>query len=400
MPNGARKGRVPILFPVLMLLVAGAAPRPTPTARRSPAAGKVAPSPTRAPTARPTPIPPERERQTRKGGPPTERVARFTNPNVTFTRLQRVEEADLDRDGIFESLVEGIGTVRTIPVGVPTLGLVSESRLPFESQLLTVLSRRGEAWTVLFLGHLPLRCGQADDLARCDQLLAFRTIRFRYDDRPQVVIQIQHAGEAGLHETHAYRNGGKGLETTFSAVLPRDSVSVSVDPSSIQRRVAVDTFVNRDLPSRYRSFTLSSAFIFGERRFRVQSETVEEEWSERGDLELTYWGLVHQPSFSGDVERLRSNHRRGGPEPAPVPDPAELVRRRYPDATDVRIGSKQRGLATLYFRRPGCLARAVLYQPLREWEGERAAWEMAVIRGRRETPYECLDEPPLSSREP
>lgn len=401
MKLGAPKGRVPIVLSVLLLLgAAGAAPRGTPTAPpRTPApAARRAASPT--PTARPTPVPPQRVAQTRKGGPPAQRVARYANSHVTFTRLQRVEEVDLDRDGSFEALVEAIGTVRGLPSGAPTLGLVSASRLPFESQLLTVLERRGAEWRVLFLGHLPLRCGQADDLARCDQLIAFRSVRFRFDDRPQVVLQIQHAGEAGLHETITYRHSGKALEPTFSAILPRDSVEVAVDPAGIRRRLAVDTFVNRELPARYRSFTLATSFIFGDRRFRVHSETVEEEWSERGDLELTYWGLVHQPSFASDLEKLRDRGRRGAADPGPPPDPAEIVRRRYPDASDVRVGARQPGLALVYFRRPGCLARAVLYQPLREWEGERTAWEMAVIRSRRETPYECLDEPPVSSREP
>jgi hypothetical protein len=396
MTKGARQGRVPIVLSVF-LLVAGSAAAPRPTATppaRSAAPRPAAPRPTPSPTVRPTPVPPQRERATRKGGPPTQRVARFSNPNVTFTRLQRVEEIDLDRDGTFESLVEGIGTVRSVPVSAPTLGLLSASRLPFESQLLTVFGRQGADWGVLFLGHLPLRCGQADELARCDQLLAFHSVRFRFDDRPQVLIDIQHAGENGLHETHTYRHNGSSLEETFNATLPRDSVEVSADPVGIQRRLAVDTFVNRDLPPRYRSFTLATSFIFGDRRFRVHSETVEPEWSESGDLELTYWGLVHQPSFAADVEKLRERTRRGGAE-APASDPGEVVRKRYPDASDIRISSKQRGLALVYFRRPGCLARAVLYQPLREWEGERSAWEMAVIRSRRETPYECLDEPPV-----
>lgn len=395
MSPGARQGRGPIVLFVLPLLAAvGAAPRVTPAARPGPTAAatrRVTP----APMPRPTPVPPQRVAQTRKGGPPTQRVARFVNPSVTFTRLQRVEEVDLDRDGVFEALVEAIGSVRSVPPGAPTLGLVSASRLPFESQLLTVLGRRGADWAVLFLGHLPLRCGQADDLARCDQLVGFRSVRFRFDDRPQVVVQIQHAGEGGTHETITYRHNGSALEPTFTAALPRDAVEVAVDPTGIRRRVAVDTFVNRELPARYRSFTLASSFIFGERRFRVHSETVEEEWSDRGDLELTYWGLVHQPSFAADLEKLRERSRRGGSDPAPPPDPGEIVRRRYPDASDIRVGAKQRGLALGYFRRPGCLARAVLYQPLREWEGERTPWEMAVIRSRREMPYECLEEPPV-----
>ncbi|MFN2387157.1 MAG: hypothetical protein ABR576_12895 [Thermoanaerobaculia bacterium] len=391
---------MPLALSVSLLLAGlAAAPRATPSPRSGPAAGaRRAASPT--PTARPTPVPPPRERAVRKGGPPTQRVARFANRHVTFTRLQRVEEIDLDRDGTFESIVEGIGTVRSIPPGAPTLGLVSASRLPFESQLLTVLDPRGNDWAVLFLGHLPLRCGQADDLARCDQLVAYRSVRFRFDDRPQVLVQILHAGEGGLHETHTYRSNGAVLAPTFSITLPRESVDVSVDPTGIRRRLAVDTFVNRELPLRYRSFTLNSSFIFGERRFRVHSETVEEEWSEKGDVELTYWGLVHQPSFAGDLERLRERSRKGGTEAASSADPAEIVRRRYGDATEVRVAARQTGLALVYFRRPGCLARAVVYQPLREWEGDRSPWEMAVIRGRRETPYECLDEPPLGGGPP
>jgi len=412
MRTTARKGRAPVVLCLLFLLAgARAAPQAKPVSgQRSPGVPTVTPKvipiqtarasarPTPSPTARPTPAPPRREPEGRKGGPPKPRVVRFASPDVVFSRLQRVEEVDLDRDGVFESLVEGTGTVRRLIPGIPTLGFVSRSRLPFESPLLTVFGRKGGEWTALLLAHIPLACGQADRLEHCDQLMAFHSVRFRYDDRPQVLVQILHSEEGGLNETHTYRSVGGKLEPTFSVSLPRQDVDVEVDPTGIRRKIAVDTFVNQNLPPRYRSFTLASRYLFGERRFRVHSEKIEEEWSERGDLDLTYWGLVHQPSFAEDLERLRERSRKSAAEGPAAIDPLEVVRKRYPDATEVRIGSRQTGLAIVYFRRPGCFARAVLYQPLREWDGEKTFWEMALIRGGKEVPYECLEEPPIEIR--
>ncbi len=426
----AGKGRVPIALWLLFLLAgAGAASRgaepvsarASPTAARaatakatpiltakatavtgsvtakptSVLAPRVTASPAPSPTPRPTPVPPRREPERRKGGPPKPRAVRFASPHVIYSLLRRVEEVDLDRDGVFESLVDGVGTVRRLPPGIPTLGVVSKSRLPFESPLLTVFQRRGTEWVALFLAHVPLSCGQAEDLDRCDQLMAFHSVRFRFDDRPQVLVQILYSGEGGFNETRTYRSVGGKLEPTFSVSLPREAVEVEVAPTGIRRRVAVDTFVNQNLPPRYRSFTLASGYLFGERRFRVHSEKIEEEWSERGDLDLTYWGLVHQPSFAADLELLREKNRRSAAEGAGAFDPLEVVRKRYPDATEVRIGSKQPGLAIVYFQRLGCYARAVVYQPLREWEGEKTFWEMALIRGGSDVPYECLEEPPV-----
>jgi hypothetical protein len=322
-------------------------------------------------------------------------VNRFPSQELAFSRLLRVEEIDLDRDGEGEVLVEGIGTVKKVFNDTLTVDFVSRQRLPFESPILAVLKRSGDEWKTLLAVHVPLRCGQSDDLSTCDQLTAFRTIRFRLDDRPQVVLQILHPGETGLNETYAYRLVNGKLETTFALALPRVSADASIDTNGIVRRLAVDTFVNRELPSRYRSFTLKSFFIFGENRFRVYSESIEEPFSDRSEVELAYWGLVHQPTFATDIDRLRREKK----EPAEqwTLDPVEVIRKRYPDAIRPRMGTKAPGVGVVYFDRPGgCHAHAVLYQPVREWEGEKSFWEIAALRGQKEAPLECLEEAPLT----
>ncbi len=353
--------------------------------------------PTAEPTPIPTPKPPERVPSSlRKGVVPERRVGRFENRNVSFSKLTRVEEVDLDNDGIFEALVEGFGTVRNLPPDIPAVGFVSRTRLPFENPILAVFKRgRGAEWNLLLVGHLPLRCKQSDDPARCDELEAFRSARFRFDDRPQVVLQIVHAGEPRISESYAYRLDRGRLETTFSVAVPRSGVDVTFGPEGITRRIAVDTFLNRELPPRYRSFTLTSNFVFGERRFRVLSESVDPVWGDRGDLELSYWGLVHQSTFGGDLARLQERQRRAAAEAPWTLDPAELVKRRFPDARDVRVGVKEAGLAIVDFERIGCQAHVVLFQPLREWEGDRSLWEFAVIRSPEEPAYECLAEAPV-----
>src|SRR5207342_1956407 len=69
------------------------------------AAGQ-APAPTRKPTVVPTPVPtpvpPERLGPVRKGAAPVAGAQRYENPNVRFSKLTRVEEVDLDNDGVFE----------------------------------------------------------------------------------------------------------------------------------------------------------------------------------------------------------------------------------------------------------------------------------------------------------
>lgn len=361
-----------------------------------------APSPTPArPAGTPTPVPtpqapPRIDESHRKGATSRERVARFPGREISFSRVVRVEEVDLDRDGVSEMLVDGIGTVQRIPEDVPALGFVSRYRLPFQSPLLVVLKRSGEEWRPLFIAHVPLRCGQSDDLSTCDQLLAFRSIRFRFDDRPQVIFQMLHPGDTGLNETFGYRLVQGRLEPTFSVSLPRASVSVSVDPNGIERRLAIDTFVNRDLPARYRSFTLKTSFVFGENRFRIASDVVEEPWTaDKGDVELAYWGLVHHSGFAADIERLRDRQRRE-PVDTWALDPVEVVRKRFPEASRVRIASKAAGVCVVYFEGPNnCHGHAVLYQPVREWDGDKTFWEIGVLRGQKDFPFECLDEPPL-----
>lgn len=376
--------RPSVLFPLAMAVAAALA-------------GQARPSlPAPAPTPIPTPVPPERVPDTsRKGVRVLQRVGRYPSADVVYSRLLRVEEADLDGDGVFEALVDGIGTVRNLPEGIPTSGIVSRTRLPFESRLLTVLRREGSQWKALFIGHVPLACGQTGDLSRCDQLLDFRCVWFRLDDRPQVLFHVTHAGENGTDEVATYRFAGGHLEATFASTEPRSAVDVTVTPLGIQRRIAVDTFINRDLPQRYRSFTLSSLFTFGERAFRVQSEAVEEAWGERRDFDLAYWGLVHQKGFGADLDRLREREKKASSEAPWVFDPVELVKKRLPDATQVRIGTRQEGVAIVDFERAGCAAHAVLYQPLREWDGGRGLWEIALIRVAGGSPYECLREAPL-----
>jgi len=354
-------------------------------------------SPTAAPTPIPTPVPPEREARQHKGAAPERRVARYTNPNVSFSKLTRVEEVDLDRDGVFEALVEGTGSFRSLPPDIPAVGFVSRARLPFENPVLAVFKKgRGTEWDLLLAGHLPLECTQSDDPAKCDELLAFRSVEFRFDDRPQVALQIVHAGDPRLSETHMYRLERGRFDTTFSIALPRSSVEVTFGPEGITRQIAVDTFINKDLPPRYRSFTLTTQFVFGERRFRILSETLDPEWGEGAELDLSYWGLVHQSTFAGDLARYQER-QKGVAVSAPwALDPAELVKKRFPDARDVRVALKQPGLAVVHFERVGCPAHVVVYQPLREWEGEKSLWDFAVIRSPEEPAYECLGEPPVS----
>jgi hypothetical protein len=353
-----------------------------------------APKPKASPTPVPTPAPPPRIEASRKGLGPRERDARFPSPEISFSRLLRVEEVDLDRDGVSEALVDGIGTVQRIPEDVPALGFLSRYRLPFESPLLAVMKKTGDEWHPIWIAHVPLRCGQTDDLSVCDEIPQFRTIRFRFDDRPQVVFQMLHAGESGVNETYAYRLVKGRLETTFSASLPRASVSVTVEPNGIERRLAADTFLNRDLPVRYRSFTLKTFFVFGENRFRVATDVPEDAWSaDKAETELVYWGLVHQSSFAPEIEKLRERQKTAE---AWAFDPVEVVRHRYADASRVRLGAKAAGVCVVFFERAGgCNAHALLYQPIREWEGERTFWDVAALRGQKDFPFECVEEPPL-----
>jgi len=376
---------------------AATAQRPKPTTLPTAVPKRVA---TAVPTPIPTPLPPEREGRQYKGAAPERRVGRYENRNVSFSKLTRVEEVDLDRDGVFEALVSGIGTYRNLPPDIPAVGFVSRARLPFEIPILGVFKRKGAEWELLLAGHLPLECNQTDDPAKCDELLAFRSAEFRFDDRPQVVLQIVHAGEPRLFETHMYRLDRGRFDTTFSIALPRTAVEVAFGPEGIVRRIAVDTFINKELPPRYRSFTLTTTYVFGERKFRIVSESLDPEWAAGEGLDLAYWGLVHQPTFASDLVRLQERERRIPAEAPWALDPVELVKKRFPDARDPRVFVKQPGLAIVYFERVNCPAHIVLYQPLREWEGEKSHWDFAVIRSPEEPAYECLAEPPLSGNRP
>lgn len=346
------------------------------------------------PTRVPTPVPPERvPASARKGAMAEKRIARFENPYVSFSKITRVEEADLDNDGVAEALVEGIGTVQNLPPYMLAIGFVSRAKLPFENPIFAVFQKgKGNEWIPLLVGHLPMRCSQTDDPSKCDQLEAFRTVQFRFDDRPQVALQIVRAGEARLVETQIFRMDRGRLDPTFAITAPRSAVEVSISPEGLTRRIAVDTFINKELPPRYRSFTLVSTFVFGERKFRILSETVEPEWSEHADTDLAYWGLVRQPVFAPELARLAERQKRAEPWAF---DPVETVRKRFADARDVRLGVKQSGVAVVEFERPGCPAHVVLFQPLRPAEGERSIWDFAVIRAPEEPAYECLGEAPL-----
>jgi len=352
------------------------------------------PRPTAAPTPIPTPVPPERVPSSQhKGSVSGRSLARYENPYISFTKITRVEEVDLDNDGTAEALVEGIGTVRSLPPWMLAVGFVSRARLPFENPILAVFQKgKGNDWNPLLVGHLPLRCSQTDDPSKCDQLETFRTVLFRFDDRPQVALQIVHAGEPRLVETQILRMDHGRLDPTFSITAPKSAIDVTISPDGLTRRIAVDTFINKELPPRYRSFTLVSNFVFGERKFRILSETVEPEWSEHADTDLAYWGLVRQSVFAPDLARIAERQKKAE---AWAFDPVETVKRRFVDAKDVRVGVKQVGVAVVEFERPGCPAHLVVYQPLRPAEGERSIWDFATIRAAEEPAYECLGEAPL-----
>jgi hypothetical protein len=344
-------------------------------------------------------VPPERvPASQRKGAVSERRIARFDNPYVSFSKITRVEEVDLDNDGTPEALVEGIGTVRSLPSDVPAVGFVSRSRLPFENPILAVFQKgKGADWNVLLVGHLPQRCSQADDPAKCDQLYAFHTVQFRFDDRPQIVLQIVHSSEPHLSENGVYRLDKGRLETTYAVTAPRSALDVEFGPDGITRRIAVDTFINKELPPRYRSFTLVTSYVFGERKFRVLSESVEPEWSEAAADELGYWGLVRQSTFAADLAKLAERQKRAE---AWALDPIELVKKRFADAKEVRLGVKENGVAVVDFERPGCPAHVVVFQPLRRTEGDKSLWDFAVIRSAEEPAYECLGEAPMTGSRP
>ena len=207
-----------------------------------------------------------------------------------------------------------------------------------------------------------------------------------------MALQIVHAGEPHLSESRFYRlDRGRLDDDVFRHGAPRSGVDVEVSPDGITRRIAVDTFINKELPPRYRSFTLVTNYVFGERKFRVLSESVEPEWSEGASDELAYWGLVRQPTFASDLAKLSERQKKAE---AWVLDPIELVKKRFPDARDVRLGVKQAGVAVVDFERADCPAHVVVFQPLRPSEGDKSLWDFAVIRTAEEPAYECLGEAP------
>ena len=64
----------------------------------------------------------------------------------------------------------------------------------------------------------------------------------------------------------------------------------------------------------------------------------------------------------------------------------------------MHVTLRQPGLAIVNFERVNCPAHIVVYQPLREWEGEKSLWDFALIRSPEEPAYECLGEAPGSGK--
>ena len=202
---------------------------------------------------------------------------------------------------------------------------------------------------------------------------------FRFDDRPQVALQIVHAGEPRLSETHFYRLDQRPPRSdVLGHGAPRPASTWTIAPDGVTRRIAVDTFINKELPPRYRSFTLVTSYVFGERKFRILTESVEPEWSEQADDGPRLLGPRAAATSSRPTSRsCRTGRRRRRPWAL---DPVELVKRRFPDARDVRLGVKEAGVAVVDFERASCSAHVVVYQPLRRAEGEKSIWDFAVIR--------------------
>src|SRR5262245_48660514 len=123
-------------------LAAGALLSAAPASAQAGKPAAQAKKPTPVPTPIPTPVPPERVPSSlRKGAAPTGRIGRFENPIVSFSKITRVEEVDLDNDGVAEALVEGVGTVKSMPPDVLAVGFVSRSRLPFENPIAVVFQK-------------------------------------------------------------------------------------------------------------------------------------------------------------------------------------------------------------------------------------------------------------------
>ena len=180
-----------------------------------------------------------------------------------------------------------------LPPDIPAVASRQRARLPFENPLLAVFKKKGNDWDLLLVAHLPMRCTQADDPARCDEVVAFRSVLFRYDDRPQIALQIVHAGEPRLTESMTYRLDRGQLDTTFSSALPRSGVEVAFGPEGDRKR-------GRHVHQQGAAAALpqlhaDEQHVFGERKFRILSESLEPEWNDRQDLELSYWSLVHSP---------------------------------------------------------------------------------------------------------
>ena len=272
---------------------------------------------------------------------------------------------------------------------------MSRTRLPFENPIVAAFQRsKGGDWNLLLVGHLPLRCKQSDDPGKCDELYAFRTVLFRFDDHPQIALEIVHAGEPHLMEAHVFRLDRGRLDTTFTATGPRPGLDVEIEPDGVARRIAVDTFINKELPPRYRSFTLTTSYVFGERKFRIASESLEPEWTEAGGLDLSYWGLVHQSTFASDLAKLQERQKKVAAEAPWALDPTgarqEAVPRRAGRTRHAAAaGSGDRELRARQL--PGAHRRI---PAAREWEGEKSLWDFALIRSPEEPAYECLGEAP------
>ena len=158
-----------------------------------------------------------------KGAAPERRLPRYENKFVSFSKISRVEEVGSRRRRRRRGAGRGdrdrpraCRPTSRSSASCPACGCPSRTRSSRSFQ-----KSKGGDWNLLLVGHLPLRCSQSDDPAKCDELYAFRTVLFRFDDRPQVALEIVHAGEPHLLETHVYRLDRGRLETTFTATGPR-----------------------------------------------------------------------------------------------------------------------------------------------------------------------------------
>ena len=206
--------------------------------RRPPSRAPAAKAPTPAPTPVPTPVPPERVSESQKKGACAER-------RITAVRepLRQLLEAHARRGGRPRQRRRRRGPRRGrsgrsagCPPGHPGRRL----RLAHASALREPDPRRppeGKGADV----EPPARRApaaalpQTDDPTKCDELYAFRSVLFRFDDRPQVALQIVHPGEPRLSETHHVPAGPRASSTRRSRSRCRARASTSTSGPTASR---------------------------------------------------------------------------------------------------------------------------------------------------------------------